>query len=536
MGRNAATTRYRVAAGLVVIGLGLLPAAGRALADEGTCPKDTSVSIGVESGTTAPFTFSKDADGATARKLGIDIDVISALKRALKSSCGEARITVQQAPFEQLFDRLTAGQFDLLVSAITINAPAKERKGVTYSIPYYGKAGLVLAYPKDTEIAKALRKDRAHWRQALKTGSGTAGKEKVTVYVKKGTTSQTFAKTDAASWEVKAVRVPNAESLFARAGTGEGRLVLFDAPAVRYLLCGADPRFSELARGWAILGEDGKDGCEAPRHLTREQYGVAVRADDVDTLRWVNLALYNLLKDPREVTGEGEWETAVNQWFARDEAELDTCEDGTPKGRAPRCFQEAEAVETAGPHKRRDPLYKTVWNSLKVSASGDWSWSNSDTRERKLELAFDVLKPSVRWFGREPVRAFDFTYVHVDAAFTDAMKDSPPPPKDNKRVKEVHAGPRFELCVFQDACKTKVTTAVKPVGWQKIRQFDGTTQETFLSSYELSAGLEWWINRAVCVEATWTRSGTYPIFKPKDTADLVTELVLKLSLTPAKLF
>ena len=514
--------------GIVVASLGLLLGAGHALATESNCPVEKALTVGVESSATPPFTF------GTTRKVGIDIDVIS----ALRASCADIKITVQQAPFEQLFDRLRAGQFDLVVSAITINAPAKQRDGIVYSIPYYEDAGLVLAYQRNAGFAKEMRESGDSWQSILEKRKN----KKVPVYVKQGTTSQHFAKANAAYWRPQPSKIQDVESLFKKAGESTERLVLFDAPMVRHLICGGGAQSPEearkLAKKWAIVAERGPDGCDAPLLLTVEQYGVALRADDVDRLRWVNLALHKLLTDPQysqKITGASDWEHSVKMWSGMSDTALKTCANQNTKGPAPRCFKDAEDIDTAKNGfvtPKTKPWYRTTWESMQLSGNIDWGWSDTDNRTSKVGLEFDIWQPKYILFGQS-LRSIGFTLLHATVDSTHVSKDGADP-DDNRVVNSVYAGPRGEICIIYDDCKAKLSMAIKPLGKQWIRAFSGAKSIT--EAYELSAGLELGISEGWSLAITWKRSDAYPINSVTDHAALQIEAGVKLIATPSKLF
>lgn len=243
------------------------------------CERKT-LKIGVEEESVEPFLFTKLVDGQT-RKIGLDMDLI---KQVLLKECPDLRVDWKMAPFHELFNRLRDEQFDLIISAITIDVPDKERdSGISYSHPYYKDAGLTLAIKRNNGV-----------KDELDIGLSNALKNKV-IYLKKGTTSQKYAEKH--NYRFKYPKEPGAgiEKVFSFADQNGGRIIIYDYPSLFYLL-EIEKKFSD----WEIYKRAGQR-----YFLTEEQYGIGVREEDRQLLSDINQVLDQHINDIKKL--EDKW-------------------------------------------------------------------------------------------------------------------------------------------------------------------------------------------------------------------------------------
>lgn len=198
------------------------------------------------------------ADGETIT--GIDVDVAKALAAEL-----ELNPQFTYFGYDGLYDALTTGQVDVLVSALVI-APERTKE-IAYTIPYYD-AGLVLV--KSASDSQAI------------TVEALAGS---TVAVELGALSHVVAQNWQARVEnLKILPYSDIAGAIAAVSTGEARVAFVDSVS-GYLYLRDQPD----AAGLEIV----------PEPITSEPYAIAVRIDDRVLLTRLNEALARLSDEGR---------------------------------------------------------------------------------------------------------------------------------------------------------------------------------------------------------------------------------------------
>lgn len=214
-----------------------------------------------------PFVF-KDESGSLA---GFDIELINAL-----SAAGNFEIAFVETPFEGIFDRLDVGEYDAVISALTVTDERLEQ--VDFTDIYFESGQALVSY---LGAGQGL---------AVRTGNtAIQGVESLTetvrVGVKSETTGDTFA-TNQTSAEI--VRFAEADEAVAALVAGELDAVILD--------------IAVLAR--ATQGEIMLVGPP----VTQEYYAIAVAKSRPEVRDLLNEALATIRAD-------GTYDQLVQRWF-----------------------------------------------------------------------------------------------------------------------------------------------------------------------------------------------------------------------------
>lgn len=211
----------------------------------------------------APFEFIEDGE-----ERGFDIDLMDAIAAELG-----LETSYVDADFDGILASLAAGQFDVVISAVTITEERAET--VDFSDPYF-LAVQALVVQADSDIGS---QDDVGEEHEVGAQAGTTGLEYA---------QETFG-------EDLVVEYPEYPAAFTALEAGELDAVVADLPA-------ADD---------AVQGSEGLEIAEEID--TDEEYGIAVDPDKPDLLQAVNEALAGLIAD-------GTYAELFEEWFP--EAEL----------------------------------------------------------------------------------------------------------------------------------------------------------------------------------------------------------------------
>lgn len=200
----------------------------------------------------------ESVDPATNEIVGFDVDLLNAI--------GElANFTpeFQTAAFDTIFTALQQGQFDAVVSAVTITPERAEL--IDFSDPYIDVGQLVVVGADNTAITRY---------QDLANAAA--------VGVQTGTTGETAALEEGGVPDANLKRYQTIDLAFNDLANGAIDAVVADGPTV-----GNYTSQPQLADRLKIVGEP----------FTTEQYGIAVQKGDTELLDAINAALAQLKGD-----------------------------------------------------------------------------------------------------------------------------------------------------------------------------------------------------------------------------------------------
>jgi polar amino acid transport system substrate-binding protein len=218
-----------------------------------------------------PFVFT-DENG---QLVGFDIDLLNAMAAASNFEVGFVTST-----FNNLFDGLNSGAFDIAVGAITVT---DERKNiVNFSDPYYVSGQSPVSY-YDAGQGIAVQVDNE-----TITGPDDLT-EDVRVGVKAGTTGERYVVDDTSATFVRYQEAPDALNALAN---GEVDAVVVDIPVITGFIRNNPEAGIKLVGG----------------PVTQEEYAIAVAKDNPDLLAGINAALAKVRED-------GTYDLIFAKWF-----------------------------------------------------------------------------------------------------------------------------------------------------------------------------------------------------------------------------
>ncbi|HVL99430.1 MAG TPA: basic amino acid ABC transporter substrate-binding protein [Egibacteraceae bacterium] len=204
-----------------------------------------------------PFEF---VEGGEER--GFDIELMNEIGARLG-----VEVTYVDANFDTIFQQLAGGDFDAIISAITITE--ERARTVAFTDPYF-EATQALVVPEDSAIAST--EDLAG--QEVGAQAGTTGLD----YARENFTESTITE------------FPDYPAAFASLETGGIDAVLADLPA-------------------AVEAVADSDALEIIEEIdTDEQYGIGVQQDNDALLDAINEAL-------AEIIADGTYERIFTEWF-----------------------------------------------------------------------------------------------------------------------------------------------------------------------------------------------------------------------------
>jgi polar amino acid transport system substrate-binding protein len=196
-----------------------------------------------------PFEFKDDAGEDT----GYDIDLLRAIAER-----ADLDLSVIDLPFDGILGSLTAGDCDVVASAVTITDERAQQ--VDFTDPYF-----------DAEQSLLVPADQA---EAVTTLADLAG---ATIGVQATTTGEAYANENATGAEVKSFE--DSDGLFAAIASGDIDAILQDLPVNAYRATQDDS---------VVVVET---------YPTDEQYGFAVEKGDTAVLEFLNDGLAALRDD-----------------------------------------------------------------------------------------------------------------------------------------------------------------------------------------------------------------------------------------------
>lgn len=209
-----------------------------------------------------PFEFVEDGENK-----GFDVDLMNEIGKRLG-----IEVEFVNASFDTIFTQLAGGDFDAIISAITITDERKET--IDFSDPYFA-ANQALAVGADSEIASVEDLDGAQ------------------VAVQAGTTGLDYAKENFETNGATIVEFPTSEAAFTALESGQVDAVFIDLPVV-----GARVESSDEVK----LAQEVDTG---------ELYGIGVQKGNEGLVSAINEQLSAIIAD-------GTYEKLYTTWFEGD--------------------------------------------------------------------------------------------------------------------------------------------------------------------------------------------------------------------------
>lgn len=255
------------------------------MADSGTMTGDMVAGLGGASlliGTDATYPPMESTD-ESGNIVGFDPALMQAI-----CVIADCQPTFKATAWDGIFAALAAGEFDALMSSITILPEREESGKAKFTVPYYSVGQVIVVRADNTTL------------------TGVEGLTTATVGVQKATTGDTAATEKGGVPEANMRRFPNNVLAMQALKNGDVDAVVCDDPtAQRYI--GDDPTAFKLA------GEP----------FTREDYGILVPADRTDLLAAFNAAILTLQSDGTIDALLAEWEVGKPADDAADAAGAD---------------------------------------------------------------------------------------------------------------------------------------------------------------------------------------------------------------------
>lgn len=262
------------------------------LTDSGSMTGDSVASLGgarlvIGTDATYPPMESTDNDGNI---VGFDPDLMAAICAMV-----DCQATFQATAWEGIFAALAAGEFDALMSSITILPEREESGKARFTVPYYSVGQVIVVRADNTAL------------------TGVEGLSTALVGVQKATTGDTAATDQGGVPEANMRRFPTNVLAMQALKNGDVDAVVCDDPtAQRYI--------SNDPTGFKLAGEP----------FTREDYGILVPADRTDLLAAFNAAILTLQADGTIDALLAKWEVGKP---AEDAADADgATSDGAAAG------------------------------------------------------------------------------------------------------------------------------------------------------------------------------------------------------------
>lgn len=205
----------------------------------------------------APFEFIEDGQNR-----GFDVDLINAIAEGLR-----LEVEIVNTSFDTIFTQLGGGQFDAVISAVTITDERDQT--IDFSQPYF-QANQALAVPQGSDIP------------------GVADLGGRAIGVQAGTTGLEYA--NATFAETTIVEFPTSEAAFGALAAGQIEAVFIDIPVVQERV------------------DSGDDVAIAEEIDTDELYGIGVQEGNSALQEAINAELQELIDD-------GTYAEIFSTWF-----------------------------------------------------------------------------------------------------------------------------------------------------------------------------------------------------------------------------
>ncbi|QCJ41801.1 transporter substrate-binding domain-containing protein [Bacillus sp. S3] len=214
---------------------------------------------------TAPGYFPFEMKNTKGEFIGYDIDTA----KAIGDSLG-VKVEFKQFGFDGLIPALKTGEIDMIIAGMTIRGD--RALSVSFADPYFA-TGQVLMLPKKDTATKS-------WEDLDKPGKKIA--------VSLGTTGALLAKQVFKNAEVADFEDFPAASMALVQGQADG--VIYDEPGIRSYE-GMNPG---SVRGVYDL-------------ISKENLGIAVRKNDLETVQWLNSFVASYKNSPKELESFAKW-------------------------------------------------------------------------------------------------------------------------------------------------------------------------------------------------------------------------------------
>jgi len=205
-----------------------------------------------------PFEFV----GPEGENTGFDIDLVTEIASRLG-----VEVEFANTPFDTIFTQLAAGDFDAIVSAITITEEREQT--IAFSDAYFA-ANQAIAAPADSDVA------------------GPDDLNGLTVGVQAGTTGADYATENFTDSTVQ--EFPTSDAAFTALGAGQVDAVFIDLPVV------------------AAQAASNDDVVLAAEVDTDERYGIGVQQDNEALVEAINEQL-------AEIIADGTYEEIYSEYF-----------------------------------------------------------------------------------------------------------------------------------------------------------------------------------------------------------------------------
>ena len=225
-----------------------------------TTTEKKSITVALDA-TYEPLESMKDGE-----VIGFDADLMKAIAKAMNKE-----IQLKNVAWDDIFDKLNAGEYDAVISAVTINDERK--KSMLFSDPYYDSIPMILTTKS----------------QKIKTAKDLSNKK---VAVQKDTTGDTLISKNIAS--VKLVKFDSTALALDSFANNEVDAVIGDAPvALAFAKKKANPEY-EAVKDESIFA--------------KEQYGIAVSKENQKLVEEINKAL-------ADIKANGEYQKIYDKYF-----------------------------------------------------------------------------------------------------------------------------------------------------------------------------------------------------------------------------
>jgi polar amino acid transport system substrate-binding protein len=214
---------------------------------------------------TAPGYFPFEMKNTKGEFIGYDIDTAKAIGEALK-----VKVEFKQFGFDGLIPALNTGEIDMIIAGMTIRGD--RALSVSFADPYFA-TGQVLMVPKKDTATKS-------WEDLDQPGKKIA--------VSLGTTGALLAKQLFKNAEVADFEDFPAASMAMVQGQADG--IIYDEPGIRSYE-GMNP---DSVRGIYDL-------------ISKENLGIAVRKNDLETVAWLNSFISSYKGSPTELESFEKW-------------------------------------------------------------------------------------------------------------------------------------------------------------------------------------------------------------------------------------
>jgi polar amino acid transport system substrate-binding protein len=219
---------------------------------------------------TAPGYLPFDMKDKKGNYVGYDMDLAKAIGKALG-----VPVEFKQYEFSGLIPALQTGDIDMILAGMTIRGDRAQ--SVSFSNPYYATGQMLMVPTSDTTTSDYKQLDQAG--KTFSLSQGTTGALLAKDLIKKG----------------KLADYPD----FPQAGMAliqkNADAVIYDEPAIRMFVA-MNPTKVRAVEGL----------------LSKENLGIAVRLNDLNTVQWLNSFLQSYINSPDEIKSNNHWFKETN--------------------------------------------------------------------------------------------------------------------------------------------------------------------------------------------------------------------------------